>query len=217
MHKKSALAGPGHKRLINLIRGENLQTLGQFAFLAHARPHVGVYGIGALDCVRARRPFHLHAGGRSEAFGTDRAKLEACQPAGVLERTRNVVPVSNVNELLVGKIGPDIEQRQQVCQRLAGMLIVAQRVDNRQRRVSCQLFKSLVTEDTRHDRIDPLRQASGNVWNAFALSQPHFRQQNRPTSQLPDGNFKRDSSTKRGLFKDECDALALERVGIHIS
>jgi len=74
MHEKCVFAGFRQELFIDLIWLKNLQALGQFTLLTHARPDVGVNRVRTNHVVRRRGPLHVFARRGAVFLGTDHAK-----------------------------------------------------------------------------------------------------------------------------------------------
>lgn len=155
VHKEGRLAGARHELVIHLISPKDFEAFFQFVFLTHAGPNVGIDRIGAADIGRIGGPFDFFIRLRRVTLGADGAESQTRDAAYLPQRPRDVVPVADVNQFFAGKRGPRFRQRQQIRKRLAGMLGVAEGIDDRDRGAQRQILEMPVAENARHDGIDP--------------------------------------------------------------
>ena len=155
MHEQRLLAGLGHEFLVHLIWTEDLDALHQFVFLPHAGPYVGVDRIRALHIRGLRRPIDRLFLCRPIFLGTDRSELQPGRGADIKERTGNVIPISDIDQLFSGKTRPRFRQREKIRQGLAGVFGIAQPVYDGNRRKQRQILQVIVLEDARDNGVDP--------------------------------------------------------------
>ena len=141
VHHRHVVLRPGHQFPVDLEGGEGPFPVAGFPLLAHARPHVGVDGVGAAHGLgRIVRDRHVRARGRRrvenlpvglETLGTgqrepERQLLRSQQPG-----VRHVVAVAHERHLEPFDPPLALLQGEQVRQHLAGVVEVGQRVDHR--------------------------------------------------------------------------------------
>ena len=107
-------------------------------------------------------------------------------------------------------------QRLHVGQRLAGMVEVAQRVDDRHRRPLRQLFDGALRK-TRATM--PSTQRSRLRATSLSGSRTPIGpvDEDRVAAQLLDGQLEGQPGAQRGLFKQQGDGLAIERAGVVVA
>ena len=124
------------QRLVELVALEGLEALLALGLLAHADPDVRVDDVGALDRL-ARRPRSGHAAAEGAA------RLEHVLPAGSKpgrrghdarraaqggqeqDRVADVVAVADPRQPQPGEVQPALPQREEVGDRLTGVLEIA--------------------------------------------------------------------------------------------
>ena len=138
--------------IIQPVGGKLLNTVRRrFGVIAHAHPDVGVDGVGALH-------------GRARVVGQDRFRdwllqrisrrrgdphLHARLRPHDRQRTGNVVAIADVGEFQPLQPAELLSQREQVGQRLAGMILCGEHVDDRDGGVGSELRHELVRSGCR--------------------------------------------------------------------
>ena len=132
-----------HQAGVHLVGREHAAFRARPRLLSHRRPDVGVDGVGAGDgllrvteqaqpraVARDARGLLGHARGQLVAVRRGHVHGDAEHDARVRERGRHVVAVAHERERPPAPAPPVLLQRQDVGQRLAGVLFVGQRVDD---------------------------------------------------------------------------------------
>ncbi len=128
--------------------------------VVHAQPDVGVNGVGLA--YRGAWIFDQHGGPRGfgERVGRRRgdADLDPGQGAEDRQRSRHVVAVADVGELQTGELAELLLERQQVRERLTGVVTRGEHVDHRDGRVAGELGHELVRAGADADGRDVTRE-----------------------------------------------------------
>ena len=104
-------------------------------------------------------------------------------------------------------------QREDVGKRLAGMIEVAQRVDDRNIRPLGQLVDGALEEDPGHDALGPAVEIARHIFDRLAVAdQPGDR--DGIAAELLDGEFEGQTGAQRRLFEQQAQVTATQRVGI---
>ncbi len=84
------------------------------------------------------------------------------------ERMRYVVAIPHVCQRDVLEITKPFLQSEVISQRLAWMLQIAQRIDNRHRSVMCHAVDGFLRKGPQHDYINPAFEIVGDIAQSFA-------------------------------------------------
>ena len=201
--------------------------LDQFLFLAHAGPHIRVDGVRACERLRGVvRDQQRGAGNRGQSLrlrhdirigrvalraadGEIRAQPEAGQHQGM----RHVIAVADEGHLAALQLAEMFAQRLRVPQRLAGVVEVAQGVDNRHRRPLGQPLDGGLLEDAGDDAVHPAVEVARDILQRLPDADRPVDEE-RVAAQLLDRQLERQPGAQRGFFKQQGDGLAIERVGV---
>ena len=119
------------------------------------------------------------------------------------------------------KLSPDdgaevLFERHEVGQRLAGMLEVGERVDDRHARIRGHFGDGVVGVGAQHDYIDPALHVARHVGNglAFAQRRTGLVDEDRVAAHGVDARFKAEPRAQAGLLKHQHHLLGVERVAI---
>ena len=153
MEEHGVRPGVGHERRGDLVGRQLGQLALGLGLLAHRDPDVGVDGVGTVDglgrsgaerdrAARLRRgrmsPGHDVRIGHPLGRCRD-GDMHPGQRTGFQQRVRDVVAVADVGELETTQFTEALPEREQVGQRLAWVMVVGQRVDDRDARRRGQL------------------------------------------------------------------------------
>lgn len=211
------LLGGGEEVAVELEWSEVGATALRLLLVAHADPDVGVEGIGlggggarVVGQLRPVRVFELVARRRRDH------DFDPGQLAEDRQRAGDVVAVADVGEPQALELAEALAHRQQVGERLAGMVQRGQPVDHRHLRRLGQPRDGLVGAGADHDRVDVAGEDAGGVANRLAARELHLiaAEDDRVRAQLGDPDLEADPRPRRGLLEDEGDAAAGERIGV---
>src|SRR5436190_19346909 len=98
------------------------------------------------------------------------------------------------------------------------MLGIAESIDDGNRGKPSQILEILVFENAGHDRIHPAGEISREILNGFPLTKPALRgsKHDRPSAQVPDGDFECHSRWERRFFENHRNRFALKLLGKHV-
>ena len=152
MHDQRGGPGKTDQGGVNLITAQLLDSFARFGFLAHRDPNVGIEQIGAgsggFDVVRAddgAPGASQQPGGRLERFGRGDPQLETEFGGGKNPRVHDVTRA-------IADEGDDAPlnwpalflEREDICQDLAGMLLIGERIDRRNGCVAREFLQVLL-------------------------------------------------------------------------
>ena len=211
----------GHDGRVDLIALECLAADGGFALLTHRCPDVGVERIGIGGCLgdrlgaeeAARRfsPLHDLGIGLVSSGACDRnahARENTADDEGVC----HVVTVADEAELLALEIAAELADRLQVSKHLAGVRVVGETVDYRDRAVFCHVLDLLLVEGADHDAVEVAREHADGVRGLLAAAdlQVVRGEEESLAAELVHTHLKGNAGTCRGLAEDHAEGLALE-------
>jgi hypothetical protein len=128
----------------------------------------------------------------------------------------NVVAVAHVGQLAPGQVGSEhLAHRHVVGHALAGVEVIGQPVDHRNRRVGRQIENILVGKGAGHDEVDEARQHVGGVGDRLPAAELDVaaRQEEGVSTELGHADLEAHPGAGRRLLEDHAEALALERLG----
>ena len=133
MERHRVLAGLRQQRLVQPVGARAARACARRRLLvAHAHPHVGVHRVraahGVLGRDRAARPSSDSSGGEATATSTP------ASPPSDQKRAGHVVAVAHVGQPQPLEPAEALAERQQVGQRLAGVVVAREHVHHRDRR-----------------------------------------------------------------------------------
>jgi hypothetical protein len=140
-------------------------------------------------------------------------EIDAQARAGQHERVRHVVAVAAEGQLQTGEVAEALLQREHIGQHLAGMVQVAQRVDDRHGRPARQFLDGVLREGAGHDGVHPAVQVAGDILDRLARADGSFGE-NRIAAELLDGQLEGEAGAQGSFFEEQADVLAVERAGI---
>ena len=199
-----------------------------FGLLAHRGPDVRVDGLGAEGGLggivqKDDRPAGRRRAlaGRSDDVGrglvTRRRgdpQLEAAERGGLDQRMADVVAVADEGDLDTGEAAELLLEGQDVRERLAGMVLVRQRIDHRDRRRCGQLLDRRLREGADGDGIEIQRQRARGV--ADRLATTHLEligpEHDRQHAEHPGRRLEADPCPGRWLVEDHPEPTAGQAV-----
>jgi hypothetical protein len=218
---------PHHARrdLVAVERGEAGLLLG---LVAHRHPHVGVDGVGvggggervvrlehaaAVPVGDGARPAD-HLGVALVAGGRRHRHVDAGQRARLDEAVGDVRPVTDVGDLQPAEDAELLAQRQQVRQRLARVVPVGQRVDDRDRRRLGEAADVVVGEGADDEGPGVAADDPRRVLDRLAPAQLQLvrTRRDRCPAEAGDGRLEGDPRAGRRLGEVQDDAVAGEDV-----
>ena len=103
-------------------------------------------------------------------------------------------------------------QREQVRKRLAGVLLVGERVDDGYSREGGILIHDVLTEGSHGHDLDITRKDAGDVLDRFSLPETDFlrREVNRVSAKMTHCHLETDARPQRRLFEQEGQLLTLK-------
>ena len=158
-------------------------------------------------------------GDRFEPCGGGDPHRHARLRAAEQQRVGHVVAVAQVGEAAALERSEPLAHRQQIGQRLAGMLEVGQRVHDRHVGRPRERLEPLLLERPQHDRVDVAGQHPAGVLDRLASPQLEVArgQDDRMCPQLRHGHLERDAGARARLLEDQRDRStgepALVRLG----
>src|SRR6059036_2073428 len=213
-HERRGL-GEADQGVVDLVAAERLRPPLVLGLLTHAGPHVGVDHVGAgrrgarvlgdVDPAAepARRGDHARVGlvprwARDDDRGAEQRTEEH---HGVAD----IVAVADPREPQPAEVDAALPQREEIGQRLAGVLAIRQPVDHRDRRVPGERGDRRVGVDARHDAVDPQGQVAGDVGHRFTRAQADLAavEMHGASAQLDEADLEGDASAERGLLEDQ--------------
>ena len=107
-------------------------------------------------------------------------------------------------------------QRHEVGQRLAGMLEVGERVDDRHARVGGHLGDGVVRVGAQHDDVDPALDIARHVGDGLALAERRVGlvDKDRVAAHGVDAGLEAQARAQAGLLEHQDHLLGVERVAI---
>ncbi len=144
---------------------------------------------------------------RDDAYAASRAGSRQHQ------RMSNVVAVADVGHRDLLQVSEIFLQREVIGQRLARMLVVAQGVDDRDRRVFRHARHRLVRKGAQNDSIHPAFQVVSHIAQRLARAETRRRlvRKERCPAQRGDARLKGETRAQRWLLKEQHHLLALQR------
>ena len=121
------------------------------------------------------------------------------------QRVEDVVALADEGDGQPLKVAEALPQRQQVGQRLARMLEVAQGVDHRHGHRLGQLIHGGLGEGPCHERVHPAVERARDVVGALAATQAHIRvgQVDRAAAKLLRGQLEGDARPQAGFLEEQ--------------
>ena len=129
------------------------------------------------------------------------------------ERVAHVVAVADVREFQAAQSAEALLEREEIGQRLAGMIFVRERVDHGNIRVGSEFFKSFLREDARDDSLHPTLEILGNVADGLALAEAggSVIEKRGRSAEIGDADLESDARAQRGLLEDQHEDAAGQR------
>ena len=224
MHYHSVGLSGSHYSVVDLIALEYLAALCGFALLTHGSPYVCVNNIGVSGCFN-RVADDLELSGvlfcevndglvgevaLRAAEGNAHADLESAYCQGV----RHVVAVADVAELQTVELVLMLADCLEVSENLAGVAVVGQTVDYRDRAVLSEILDFLLSEGADHNTTEVTGQNARGVLNRLAAADLKIagRKEQRLTAELVHTGLKGNACSCGGLLEDHTEGLTLENV-----
>ena len=127
----------------------------------------------------------------------------------------NVVAVAYVSEVEPSGRAEVLFKRHEIGQRLAGMLEVGERVDDRHARVGGHLGDGVVRVGAQHDHVHPALQVPRHVGDGFALAQRRVGlvDEDRVAAHGVDAGLESQARAQAGLLEHQHHLLGVEAHG----
>ena len=201
---KHGVPGRPHQALVHLERREHLAALLRLGLLAHRRPRIGVDRRDAVDRgprvvqhlerrAVARQVTQLVLDLRHELVAGRRRQshVHAQHQRPLGERCGDVVAIPDEGHGVALQVAELFVQRQQVGQRLAGVLLVGERVDHVQpRRGRRELHQPILRKRPDHHARHPAFEVAGDVGNRLAFAHRDvLRWRDHVAAEFADGNL----------------------------
>ena len=183
--------------------------------VAHADPDVGVDRVGAgRRLARVARVQRRQPGLDPVAVRGGDPDLDARRPAEHGQRARDVVAVAHIGDPQAVQVAEALAERQQIGQRLAGMVVARQPVDHRHLRPVGQLRDHLVRARPDHDRLHVAGQNARRVPHRLAARELELvaAQDQRRAAELGHPDLERDARPRaRACSKTSATLLPASR------
>ena len=129
------------------------------------------------------------------------------------QRARDVVAVADIRHAQPRQRVVRLAQRQQVGERLAGVVQVGEHVDHRDLAVLGEAFEHLVRSGAHADRGDVAREHERRVAQRLAARELQLvgAQHDGVAAELVDADLEGDARARRGLLEDQRDAAPVQR------
>ena len=228
MHEQRARLGQRHQLVVDLVGHEDAPPDFGLGLLAHRRPRVGVdrigagHGIGGVGeeaqprAVPRHRRRLLHDRVRQLIrLGAGHVHVNAEHRRRVDQRRRHVVAVADVGDRPPAQRSDVLLQRQEVGDRLAGVLLIGERVDHVQpRRRRREFLEHLLGEGADDHRIDPALEIARDVGHRLAPAERDVRlQRDQVPAELADRDLEGRARAQRRLVEEHRDVAAAQRLG----
>ena len=228
MHHDGVGGRPLQQLRVHLVGREQIVPAAHLplAFVGHGDPGVGHHAARAGDrCMRVRRqlypraraPRPIHELGRRGEFGRGRDAQGEVEPRGGLNETlRDIVAVAGPGDHLARDGAAMLLEGHHVGHQLAGMRHIGEAIDHRHGRVFGQLAQLCHAVGAQHDRIDIARQHARRVGDTLATAKLHLlaREDDGVAAELADADLERHARAGGGLFEDQRDGFAGERLAL---
>ena len=128
----------------------------------------------------------------------------------------DVVAVADISEVEPSNAAKVLIESHEIGQRLAGMLEVGERVDDRHARVGGHLGDGVVRVGAQHDHIDPALDVARHVGNGFALAQGRtgLIDEDRVAAHGVDAGLEAEARAQAGLLEHQHHLFGVERAAI---
>ena len=140
--------------------------------------------------------------------------VEAGERSRFEQRVGDVVAaVADEREPPAFQVAEDLRDRQHVCECLARVVLVRERVHHRHRRPACELVDRLLRERADDDRRAVAGERSGGVGDRLAAPELQLlrRQRHRRCTETRGSRGERDAGSRRRLVEDAGDRLPVQR------
>jgi len=229
VHEDGVGSGESHEFGVDLIRLEDGVAGFFFSFEAHAGPGIGVHSLRAGDGFAwIGEEFDLGLGFAGDALGIGDdfgkrgvvgrrgdAEVHAETRGQIDERVADVVAIADVRELEAAKIAESFGEREIVGECLARMEFIRERVDDRNVRVSRQIFENFLLVDAGNDALDPAVEIAGDIGDGFACAEAGLGlgvvEKDDVAAHALNAHVECDASAKGRLFENEGDEFSGER------
>ena len=144
-----------------------------------------------------------------------------CAPARapmLEQRVAHVIAVADVGDFQAAQIAEAFFEREEIGERLAGMITIGKRVDHRNARVGGQLVERFLLEYARDDAVHPAFQAFRHVRDGFALAEMRdgVIEKYRRAAQAGDAHFESDARAQRRFFENQREEAAGQRAAVTV-
>ena len=148
--------------------------------------------------------------GHIVAFGVGDGEIRAQFGCDIHQRCCNIIAIANIAHVHAFERAEFFLNGKGVGHRLAGMVEIAQAVDDRHRGILSQFFDVLVFEDTRHYHIHIAREHTRYIRNRFTFAQTDFcgGEIKRIAAQMAHHHIKRNARTQARFLEDHRHSFA---------
>src|SRR6202047_792109 len=136
--------------------------------------------------------------------------MSSCARGDTQQRMANIVAVAHVGKFQSSQAAESFLQREEVGERLAGMVTVGKSVNHRNRCVLGEGVNRFLSESARYDSLNPAFEISCHVWNRFSLAKFRFSvvEKNRRAAEACDADFECDARAQRRFFENQSEEAA---------
>src|ERR1019366_7210495 len=140
------------------------------------------------------------------------ASRRADASPGDHQRMANVVAIADVGELHSARGAKLFLEREEIGERLAGMIEIRERIDDRNAGMCRQGLECFLRKHARHNPLHPARKTPRDIGNRFALAQMRVRvvEENGRATQARNADLKGDTRAQRRFFKNHGEKPASE-------
>src|SRR5262245_29866300 len=124
----------------------------------------------------------------------------------------DVVPVADPGQAQAAEVEPSLPQREKVGERLAGVLVVRERIHHRDACVTREIVDGRLRERPGRDDVNPPPEVPGDVSDRLAPPEPDIlpREVDGGAAQLRHAHLERHARPERRLLEDEGQRVAGE-------
>src|SRR5262249_55983008 len=142
------------------------------------------------------------------ALGAAKREVHAEAERSQHQRLGDVVAIADEGELETAQPAEVFADRLHIGECLAGMIKVAEGVDDRDARPLGEAFDGGLEEDAGDDSVDAAVQIAGDILERFADPDGAF-DEDAAAAELLDGQLEGELGAKTGLFEEKGDVLAV--------
>src|SRR5271156_6316747 len=232
VHEDGVGRGMGEERVVDLVIGKGGTAHRCFVLLAHAGPRICVDRLRTGDCFGGRAQdfdfaarFAHHALGFGDdiriglvARGRRYANVGAGARADAEQRVTGVIAIADVGDFQAAQISEAFFEREEIGERLAGMITIGKRVDHWNAGVGGQLLEGFLLENACDDAGDPALEAFRDVRDGFAFAEMRdgVIEKYGRAPQAGDADFESDARAQRRLFENHREETTGERAAITV-